>query len=258
MVPVKSQGRRAGTLLLAQQPGAGPFDPADDRLLSTVAAQLGNALEKSRLRDDAMEAETLRQADELKTALLNAVSHDLRTPLASIMASAGSLLQKDVAWTEEEKDQFASAIEREADRLNRIVGNLLDLSRLEAGSLRPEIDWYPLGALVSDVLGRLQSMTAQHQVVVDISQNLPPVPLDYVEIDQVLTNLLENSTKYSPSGSEIKVSARRRGEDVVVEVANRGPSIPEDEMSSLFKPFHRLQHAGRQPKGTGLGRTPSA
>ncbi len=253
IVPVKSQGQQVGTILLAHPPKAPEFDPADDRLLSAVAAQLGLAIERRRLRREANEAEALRRTDDLRTALLNAVSHDLRTPLASIMASAGSLLQKDVPWTEEERDQFASAIERESGRLNRIVGNLLDLSRIQAGSIRPELDWYDLRALVDDVLGRLRTTTSQHHLAIEIEQDLPPVPLDYVEIDQVLSNLIENAVKYSPTGSEIRISARRDGEEIRVEVADQGPGIPPEAQGVLFKPFSRLEGKGPQPKGTGLG-----
>ncbi len=253
VVPVKSQGRRAGTILLAHPPGAPEFDPADDRLLSAVASQLGLAVERRRLRQEATEAEILRRTDELRTALLNAVSHDLRTPLASIMASGGSLLQKDVEWTEQEKDEFAGAIVREAQRLNRIVGNLLDLSRIEAGSLRPELDWYPIGALMDDVLGRLRPTTARHRLVLDVQRELPPVPLDYVEIDQVLSNLVENAVKYSPAGSEIRISARREGEEVRIEVADQGSGIPAEAMARLFEPFYRVEDGAPRPKGTGLG-----
>ncbi len=253
VVPVKSQGQSAGTILLAHPPGAPDFDPADDRLLSAVATQLGLAVERRRLRREATEAEALRRTDELRTALLNAVSHDLRTPLASIMASAGSLLQKDVPWTEGERDQFAGAIERESGRLNRIVGNLLDLSRIQAGSIRPELDWYDLRALVDDVLGRLRPITAQHHLVIDVQKDLPPVPLDYVEIDQVISNLIENAVKYSAAGTEIRISARRDGEEVRVEVADRGPGIPPEALPLLFKPFSRVEGEGPRPKGTGLG-----
>ena len=121
-----------------------------------------------------MEAEVLRRTDELRTALINAVSHDLRTPLASIIASAGSLLQEDVQWTEEDRREFAQAIEDEAERLNRLVGNLLDLSRIEAGSIQPEKGWYDLGSLVNEVAGRLRRLAASHDLVLDVPEDLPP------------------------------------------------------------------------------------
>jgi signal transduction histidine kinase len=167
------------------------------------------------------EAEILQRTDELKTALLNAVSHDLKTPLASIIASAGSLLQEDVAWTGEERHEFARAIEEEAGYLNRLVTNLLDLSRIEAGALRPDKDWHDLGGLIDDVLGRLRTLTARHQVAVDVPEELPPVSLDYLEISDVLLNLIENATKHTPAGTEIRVSAREARGEVQVEVAGR-------------------------------------
>ena len=252
-VPVKAGGGGLGMLLLVGTSSGPRFSPADDRLLSAVSFQLGLAVERRRLRRDVTEAEILRRADDLKSALLNAVSHDLRTPLASIIASAGSLLQRDVAWTEQEREEFAQAIDEEARRLNRIVANLLNLSRIESGNLRPEKGWYDLGALVDDVLGRLSPLTARQQVVADVPEDLPPVYLDYVEIDQVLSNLVENASKYAPAGTEIRVSVWLEGQEVRVEVADRGPGIPPAQISQLFEPFSRPGGDRSRPKGTGLG-----
>ena len=252
-VPVRSAGRRPGTLFLVRRPDCPSFGPSDDRLLSAVALQVGIALERARLRREATEAEILRRTDELKTELLHAVSHNLRTPLAAIITAAGSLLQEDVPWTAQDRGQFARDIEQEALRLNRIVGNLLDLSRLEAGGLRPEKGWYDLGALIDDVLGRLRPATARHLVTKDVPDNLPPVPLDYVEIDQVLSNLVENGTKYTPPGSEIYVAARCVDGEARVEVADRGPGIPTSALARLFEPFHRGDGTAVRPRGTGLG-----
>jgi two-component system, OmpR family, sensor histidine kinase KdpD len=195
----------------------------------------------------------LRRTDELRIAMLNAVSHDLRTPLASIIASAGSLRQGDVVWSEAERADFARTIEDEAQRLNRIVGNLLDLSRIEAGAVRPEKGWYDLGALIDDVVGRLRPITSSHRVTVDVEEDLPPVPLDYVEIDQVLSNLVENATKYAPAKTEILVRARRAEHEVRVEVADQGPGIPVSSLPHLFDPFFRGDVGRSQLKGLGLG-----
>ena len=253
VVPVQSGDRPVGVLTLAHPNDALEFSGADDRLLSAVAAQVGLAVERRQLRRDATEAEILRRTDDLKTALLNAVSHDLRTPLASIMASAGGLLQENVSWSDEERKEFARAIEHEARRLNQLVGNLLDLSRIEAGSLQLEKGWYDLGVLVDEVLGRLRPLTRQHQVVVDIPEDLEPVPLSYVEIDQVLSNLIENATKYASTGTEIRLSARREGDEIRVEVSDQGPGIPPEALSHLFEPFYRVSRGRSQPKGTGVG-----
>ncbi len=252
-VAVKVQGRHAGVLQVARWAGDREFDAAENRLLSVVAAQLGLVVERLRLRRDSMEAELLRRTDALKTSLLNAVSHDLRTPLVSVMAAAGSLLEEDVEWTRGERRQFAESIEKEAGRLNRLVGNLLDLSRIETGKLRIRKEWQDLGVLVEDVLDRLRLLTARHRVTACIPEDLPSVPLDYVQIDQVLSNLIDNSVKYSPEGTEIRISARLEGDGVQVEVANQGPAIPEEAVAHIFEPFYRVENDRRQPNGTGLG-----
>src|SRR5438132_6680345 len=177
-VPVSMRGQPVGSIILVPAPGARRFGLADDRLLSAVAHQLGLALERLSLQRQATEAEVLRRTDELRKALLNAVSHDLRTPLSSIMASAGSLRQDDVSWTEDQRGEFAEAIETEVQRLNRLVGNLLDLSRIEAGSIRPEKAWYDLGSLINEVAGRLRTVTAGHKLTIDVPDGLPPVLFD--------------------------------------------------------------------------------
>jgi two-component system, OmpR family, sensor histidine kinase KdpD len=244
-----------GTLILIRPEGAGAFGPVEDRLLSALSMQLGVTMERLRLQREATEAEVLRRTDELKTALLNAVSHDLRTPLASIIASAGSLRQQDVTWTDAERQEFAVAIEEEAQRLNGIVGNLLDLSRIEGGSLRPEKGWYDLSALIDDALGRLRSRTADHRIRVAVPADLPPVHLDYVEIDQVLSNLIENAAKYTPAGTEIEVGVSRYADEIQVAVADRGPGIPEAALPRLFEPFYRGNEGGPRLPGTGVGLT---
>jgi len=250
-VPVLSGDTRIGSILLLLEP-ATRFSPSDDRLLSAVATQLGIARERARLRHEASEAEALRRADELKDALLDAVSHDLRTPLASILAAASSLHQRDVTWTAGERDEFLSAIEGEARRLDRLVGNLLDLSRIDAGRLRPQKSWYDPGALVDDVVARLRSVTAGHPVTTQVPDDLPPVPLDYVEIDQVLSNLIENAARYSPSGTEISIGVERGDSAVVFRVRDHGPGITSEAERELFTPFQPVMHADRR-NGSGIG-----
>jgi two-component system sensor histidine kinase KdpD len=251
-VPVSLKGTPVGSIILVRGRGTDQFGIAEDRLLSTVAHQLGLTLERLRLQRQAMEAEVLRRTDELRTALINAVSHDLRTPLASIIASAGSLLQEDVRWKAEDRREFTQAIVEEAERLDRLVGNLLDLSRIEAGSIRPEKGWYDLGSLANEVAGRLRRLAASHALVLDVPDDLPPARFDYVEIDQVLTNLIENAAKYTPAGSEIRVSLRAGVDAVRIEVADNGPGIPATVLPHLFKPFYRAPGDYR-PRGSGLG-----
>ncbi|MCL5256529.1 MAG: ATP-binding protein [Chloroflexi bacterium] len=253
VVPIRFQGTDVGDLMLVRRSGSPNFTSAEDRLLSAVTTQLGLWVERVRLQRQATDAEVLRRTDDLKTALLNAVSHDLRTPLSSIIASAGSLRQCDVEWTGEEREEFAKAIEEEAQRLNQIVGNLLDLSRIEGGNLRPQKAWYDMGALVDDVLGHLRPLLARHKISVSIPEDLPPVYLDYVEIDQVFSNLLENAAKYTPAGTEIDISARTTDGEIQVEVADRGPGIPPANLPFVFEPFYRVSEKSSLQKGTGLG-----
>ena len=251
LVPIKVDDGRFGALLLIDPDGH--FDSTDDRLVSLAAAQIGIAVDRARLRQEATEAEILRRTDALRRALLNAVSHDLRTPLATIMASASSLRQNDVVWTEDERQGFAQAIEQEAERLNRLVGNLLDLSRIEAGSLRPEKSWQDLEALIEDTLDRLRSVIVRHHVLVDMPKDLAPVWIDPVEIGQVIYNLVENATKYAPPDTEITLEVRRTSGAVALVVSDRGPGIPAQSIPHLFDPFYRVMDGRPRPQGLGLG-----
>jgi two-component system sensor histidine kinase KdpD len=251
VVPIRVEDRRLGSLIMAHPTES--FDTTDNRLVSAAATQIGLALDRSRLNKEATEAEILRRTDQLRAALLNAVSHDLRTPLATIMASAGSLRQQDVAWTEEERQGFAQAIEQEAERLNRLVGNLLDLSRIEGGSLRPDKRWHDMSALVEDVVDRLSLVTKDHRLQISVAPDMPPVWLDEVEIGEAMYNLIENAAKYSPPATDISVEVRRDNRVVSVSVSDRGPGIPPAALSHLFDPFYRAIDGAQRPQGLGLG-----
>ena len=252
LVPVRVSDRRVGALLLVGG-NSDSFDPSDDRLVSAAAAQIGLAQERARLRQEATEAEILRRTDELRAALLNAVSHDLRTPLATIMASAGSLRQQDVAWTEEERLSFAQAIEEEADHLNHLVGNLLDLSRIEGGSLKPQMSWQELDTVIDDTLDRLRPVTRQHRLRVDVPQGLAPMWFDPVEIGEVVYNLVENATKYAPPNTDIGLTVTSSAREVSVAVEDRGPGIPPEALPHLFDSFYRVSDSRPRPQGLGLG-----
>jgi two-component system, OmpR family, sensor histidine kinase KdpD len=249
-VPVRAPHGEAGEVILAAERDS-QLGPSAVRLLEALSAQLWGAVERARLRDEANAAEVLRRADQAKSALLDAVSHDLRTPLASIVASSGSLLQRDVEWPEHERRSFAEAIEQEAQRLDRIVGNLLDLSRLESGTLEPDRGWYEPSALIHEVAGRLRTVVAPHPLRLELPEELPPVHLDYSEVDQVLSNLIENAAKYSPGDAEILVTATVREGSLRVSVADGGPGISDEAMPRLFEPFFRA--AGVRRGGSGLG-----
>ncbi|HEX3218505.1 MAG TPA: ATP-binding protein [Candidatus Limnocylindria bacterium] len=251
-VPVRGPHGPSGEIVLAAQ-REGRLGPSAVRLLEALSAQLWSAVDRARLRDEANAAEVLRRADQLKSALLDAVSHDLRTPLASILASAGSLGQAEVEWSEEERRGFVEAIEQEAGRLDRIVGNLLDLSRLESGTLQPDRGWYEPAAMIHEVAARLRPQVAPHRLTLELPDELPPVHVDYSEVDQVLSNLIENAAKYSPPTSEIRVGAEVRHDGTLhVSVNDDGPGISTEAMPRLFEPFFRARGAPRGGSGLGL------
>jgi two-component system sensor histidine kinase KdpD len=235
-------------------------------LFGAFCAQMALALDRLAFQQEAIHVEILRESDRLKDLLLGSVTHDLRTPLAAIEAAAGSLLEPDITWSEAERQEFLESIMVSADRLNRLVSNLLDLSRLEAGVARPERKWYPIGDVVATVLDRLElaRRLTSRRVELEIPEDLPLALLDHAQIEQVLTNLLENAIKYSPPKSTIRVQARVIDEvpgrpELEVRVADQGIGIPADELQLIFDRFYRVQHVqlpwapARPPIGTGLG-----
>lgn len=222
----------------------------------TFLDQATSMIERARLHREALQIELLRRTDALRSALLSSVSHDLRTPLSSIKAAASSLLQEDVSWNDEERRSFAIAIEREADRLNRLVGNLLDMSRIEGGALKPEKEWYPIEELVHDVLGHMQPILQDREVRVSLPSDLPPVQFDYLQIDQVLTNLLENAVRYTAPASPLEVSVRVIPDYMLISIADHGPGIPAYDLERIFDKFYRVSGPARKASsimGTGLG-----
>ena len=222
----------------------------------TFMDQAATIIDRARLRRESMQIELLRRTDALRSALLSSVSHDLRTPLASIKAAASSLLQEDVSWSEEERAGFIQAIERQADRLNRLVGNLLDMSRIEGGALHPEKEWYPIGELIHDVLGHMQTTLEGRKIRTWLPEDLPPVQIDYLQLDQVVTNLLENAARYTAVGSPIEISVEVMDENMLVSIGDYGPGIPPSDLERIFDKFYRVsgtRRANSSTMGTGLG-----
>jgi two-component system sensor histidine kinase KdpD len=191
------------------------------------------------------------ETDRLRTALLNSVSHDLRTPLASIKASTSSLLDREVRWSDAEREEFLATINAEVDRLTRLVHNLLDMSRIEAGALDPRLVESSVGELVGPVVRRARAASPQ-RVEVELPETLPPVLVDPVQLDQVLTNLLDNARRYA-AGGPVQVVAGQAGPAVELRVIDHGPGIPVPERERVFDQFYRLEGGRRRPEGTGMG-----
>jgi two-component system sensor histidine kinase KdpD len=224
----------------------------EKRLLQTFASQGALALERSWLAQAESRARVLGESDRLKTAILSSVSHELRTPLSTIKAAASSLRGKEVNWDSPARVDLVAAIDDEADHLNMLVGNLLDMSRIESGALKPKREWNILPEIVGSVLARMKRLAETHRIEVDIPENLPLVPVDYVQMEQVFTNLVSNSLKYAPANTVVCIRAQAADETIQVQVSNHGPQVPPEDLERIFDKFYRITAAERVT-GTGLG-----
>ena len=218
------------------------------RILRAFADQLAVAIGARRLQEQATHAQSLADTDALRTALLRAVSHDLRTPLSSIKASVTSLLQSDVGWSDEDRVDFLSTIDEETDRLNHLVGNLLDMSRVQTGALTAHIRPTAIEEVIGSALRSVSQLP--DRVAVDLPLDLPLIEADPVLLERAVANLVANAVTWSPPASVVRVGAGAVGGRVHVLVVDHGPGIPLDQRAAVFEPFQRL---GDQPKGNGVG-----
>ena len=240
-----------GSIWALRSSTTGPPDLTETRLLAAAADQIGQALAHDVLAAQSRAAEIARQSDELKSALLQSVSHDLRTPLATIRAAAGTL-RPGGTLTVQDQQESADAIEREVEYLNRLVTNLLDLSRIEAGALRAESDAFELDDLVGRTLDRLRPRLAGHPL--EVALDAPPVDVDPTFFDQILTNVLENAIKYTPPGTALKLTAREGHGQVRLTIEDGGHGVPPEALDRLFEKFYRVPSRERHSRsGTGIG-----
>jgi two-component system sensor histidine kinase KdpD len=217
--------------------------------------------------EQASQAEALKQSEKLKSALLDAVTHDLRTPLASIKASITTLIDEAQGRTEDDQPvsldaasrfEMLEIINEESDRLNRFIGGLIEMARIEAGELGLRRRWGPIDEMVSAAIARADPVTQRHFVRIDIEKELPVVRVDERAVSEVVYTLVDNAAKYSPEGSSIRINARRAGEEVIqVEVEDNGCGIPPEFRERVFEKFFRATRDGdittHQPSGTGMG-----
>lgn len=225
---------------------------SEKRLFQTFASQGALALERAWLAQAESRAQVLEESDRLKTAILSSVSHELRTPLSTIKAAASSLRGREVGWDSPARAELIAAIDDEADHLNLLVGNLLDMSRIESGVLKPKREWNILSEIVGSVLARMKHLAEDHEITVDVSESLPLVPVDYVQMEQVFTNLISNSLKYAPANTVVCIRAHMEDESIHVQVSNQGPQVPPQDLERIFDKFYRITAADRVT-GTGLG-----
>lgn len=255
-VPILGGDAERGSIWVVRRRADGPPGRGDSQVLAATADQIGQAMERDRLAAAATSAEVARRSEAAKTALLDSVSHDLRTPLATIRAAAGILGDPSLEVDATARRERAEVIDREADRLNRLVSNLLDMSRIETGRVRARLEPFALDDVLETTLGRIRSAMEGHQVSLVGLAGLPPVSVDPVFIDQVLTNVLENAARHTPPGTAIRVSALETGQrgTVRLTIEDAGPGVPAEAMGRLFDRFSRVAPSGEgSRRGFGLG-----
>lgn len=253
-VRMEADGATIGSVKATRHRAMGDPPRSTGRLLGLAADQLALAIRREQLRRDATEAEIARQGDTLKSALLDAVSHDLRTPLASIRAAAGALIDPDVPLDPETARSAGIAIDLEAQRLDRLVREVLDMSRIEAGALRPDLEVLDVAAVVEPALDRLRPLIGDRSITIDLPADLPPVRADAVLLDTLIGNLLENAARYAPAPAPIAISGRADGARLRLAVEDGGPGVPSEALSRLFDKFYRVDRQGTgSRRGLGIG-----
>ncbi|MBF8185738.1 sensor histidine kinase KdpD [Nonomuraea sp. K274] len=228
----------------------GPLDAADRPVLEAFAAEAAVALRQERLQEAAEQARPLAEADRMRTALLAAVSHDLRTPLASAKAAVESLGNTDIAWSDHDRAELLATAEESLDKLSRLVANLLDMSRLQAGVLGASPQPLALEEVVPRAIDDLGPV--RDRIEGDLSVELPEILADPALLERVLVNLMSNAVRYSPPGKTVLITASRHGDHVQVRVMDRGPGIPPEAHDRVFQPFQRLGDRDNH-SGVGLG-----
>ena len=251
-IPLRALQTVVGVLAIYVASYRQPMSNASRQFLGTFADQIAVAIERVALTEAAQQARMQAETERLRSNLLSSVSHDFRTPLSSIMGAASTLLEKGGSLDPKTHEELSQLAYEEAQRLDRLVGNLLDMTRLESGGLHVEKEWQTLEEVIGAALHHLGSRRSSHPILTDLPSALPLVPMDSVLIEQVLLNLLENAIKYTPADTPIRLSAIADGNQVAVEVADSGPGIVRGDEERIFDKFYRSKGAGSSGVGLGL------
>jgi two-component system, OmpR family, sensor histidine kinase KdpD len=251
-LPMKTARRVVGVLAVQPPTSGGPLSSDQRHQLDAFASQAAIALERAELSEEARRGQVLRETERLQTALLDSISHDLRTPLASITGALSSLVDGAAAMDESTSRELLENAKEEADRLNRLLGSLLDMNRLESGALKLRVEPGDVEDLVGAALTQLGDLAQRRNVQVTLAPPLPLVPMDFALVTQALVNLLDNAIKYSPSEMPIDIRADVTGDAVQIRIDDRGAGIPPRDLERVFDKFYRIQRADAT-RGVGLG-----
>ncbi|MDT3698550.1 MAG: sensor histidine kinase KdpD [Thermincola sp.] len=251
-IPLRTERATHGILGIRSKNLKGNFDSEQIRLLEAFSGLAAMALNRVKLSEQATKAVTLAESERLRTALFNSLSHDLRTPLASIIGAVTGLLEGECVYSPAARVDLLQTIHQGAIRMNRFVNNLLDMARLESGMLQLKKEWCDIQDVIGVAVSRMGETLTNRPLKIHVEPDLPLIQADFVLIEQVLINLLDNALKYSKRGSEIAVSACQSGKHLTISVADRGHQIPEEDLAKIFDKFYRLS-SRLQVSGTGLG-----
>jgi two-component system sensor histidine kinase KdpD len=252
-MPIKTGQSEIGVIGVLPLDPSGRLSPEDRDLLEAACHQVAVAIERVRLADEAEKARLGAERERLRSAMLTSISHDLRTPLASIIGALSSLRSYGERYDKPAREELLATALSEAERLDRFVGNLLDMTRLDAGVIVPKREAVDVGDLVSTTLRRAMPLLQERVVGTAIAAGLPTLSLDFVLAEQALFNILDNAAKYSPPGGRIAVEARRAGTRVEIAVRDEGPGLARAALDRLFEKFYRADDGDRRRAGTGLG-----
>lgn len=227
--------------------------PGERHLVDALCDQVAVAIERISLARGLAEARVSAETERLRAALLTSISHDLRTPLAAILGAASSLRRYRDSYSAADRDELLATLETEAERMNRFVGNLLDMTRLEAGAVEARLDLADVEEILGAAVRRAAGILVAHRIAVSVAPDLPMLRVDPILFEQVLFNLIDNAAKYSPPGSLIELYARRERHEVAIEITDEGPGIPPADLERVFDKFYRVEAEDRRRAGTGLG-----
>jgi two-component system, OmpR family, sensor histidine kinase KdpD len=251
-LPLSTARGALGVLGVIPADSTPTLDVEQLHLLEAFAGLIALALERTALEDEATQVRLDIETERLRSSLLSAVSHDLRTPLSVITGASSTLLEDDQSLDPTTRKELTASILDESERLNRLVANLLDMTRLQAGVLRVQKQWQPVEEVIGASLARLSRQLQSHPVATHLAEDLPFVPLDDLLVQQVLVNLLENAVRHTPVGTPIDIMAFQDGRSIVIEVADRGPGLPPGESHRLFEKFYQADRS-KVRTGAGLG-----
>ena len=252
-LPLRSVSSTVGVVGIRRDGHPPILTPDAQRLVQTIIDQVAVAIERLALAADVERARVAAETEGLRSAMLSAISHDLKTPLAAILGAATSLGSYNSYFEQEEREDLVATIREEAERMNCFVANLLDITRVEAGTLDVQWEATDVGDVIGAAARRIRRVLGSHRLNLRIAPDLPMLNLDGVLLEQTLFNLLDNAAKYAPPRSTITIEARRMNDRIVIKVVDEGPGIPPPDLKRIFEKFYRSGHRGRQRAGTGLG-----